>query len=406
MGLIRAYRNAPERRGANPYAPFGNTVPPTNGQLGNPASGGSMSEGAALGIGAVFTAVTILSDAIATLPLKQYRGLGTKKTEIALSPVIAQPYVEITQLDWISQMQMSLGLRGNAYALIIERDARGMASQIMPVHPDKVSIRRNSGQLVYRIDNIDYPQDDVFHIRGYSVPGSPVGLSPIDICRSAFGIAKSADDYYRAFFYNSAQPGGILRVPGDLDSEEARDLANQWMQSHQGIGASHVPAVLSGGIEWQSITLSPRDIEFIESRQFSREEIASIYRIPLYMMGIQGASKMGVGIEQDELSFTRNTLQGWLRRHELALSSLLPTGQYVRFDLSERLRGDVLTRYRVYQIARNNGIMPPSEIRTMEDLPPLSDEYSAWADNPMAPLNSAQNGTLTAPGVETPLPIA
>ena len=403
-GLISSLRDR-ESRAGNPYTPWGNSVPPTNGMLGAAGPGTSVSERSALGVAAVWTANTILADCLSTPTIRQFTGFGDNKREVALSPVLAQPFSEISQLDWRSQVQISLGLRGNFFGRIIERDVRGNPLQVMPCHPDSVTLRRNTttGVLEYRMMNDLIPPDDVLHVRAFSAPGSPLGYNPIEVLRTTLSIAQSADQYFAAFFSNSAQPGGILNVPGDLGDEEARSLALQWREAHGGITASSMPAVLSGGVSWQQVTMTMKDAQFIESRAFSFSEIGAIYRIPPHMMGVADRSVQAADIEQQELSFERNTLIGWKKRHEIAFSTLVPAGQYVEIDLSERAAANSLTRFQVHQISRNIGVSTPNEVRRAEGLPPLDSQKFPWADNPMAPLNSAQNGAYTAPGDETPV---
>ena len=393
-----------EARGANPYSSWGDSTPPTNGMLGSPAAGVNVNEKGTLGLASVWACAAILSDAVGTLPILQFRGTGPNKRQVDPAPVLADPYCELTQLDWMEQAQLSLTLRGNQYGRIVARDRLGYPTQIAPVHPDKVAVRRNptSGEIEYRFENQLIPIEDVYHVRGLMAPGAIVGLNPIEVLRNSFGVAKAADLYSGAFFANSAYPGGILTVPGELDDKQARELARRWLMAHQGIGQSSLPAVLSGGTGWQQISISPADAQFIESKQFSRTEIASIFRIPPHMMGdVDRTTSWGTGIEQQELGFMRNTLLGWLKRHELALTALLPPGQYARFDLSHRLRGDTLQRYQAYMIGRTGGWITSEEIRFLEDMAPLDPEYAEMAANPMAPLNSAQNGSMTMPGTNT-----
>ena len=394
-----------ERRSGNPYQPWGNSVPPTNGMLGATMPGPHVSERSAMGVSAVWTANTILSDCLATPTIRLYTGTGENRREIPLSPVIANPFSEITQLDWRTQMQISLGIRGNFYGQIIERDSRGFPLQVMPISPDLITIRRNSdtGRLEYRLMGTIIPIDDVFHVRAFTQAGSPIGLNPIEVLRTTLSIAQSADQFYNQFFSNSAQPGGVLNVPGDLTDDDARQLKQQWQEMHSGIASAHMPAVLTGGISWQQVTMTMQDAQFIESRAFSHTEIGAIYRIPPHMMGQADRSVQATDVEQQELSFERNTLVGWKRRHEIALSTLIPRGQYVEIDLSDRAQANSLVRFQVHQIARNIGLKTPNEIRIAEGLKPLDPVKYPWADNPMAPLNSAQNGAYVAPGDETPV---
>jgi HK97 family phage portal protein len=391
-----------EKRGADPTLPWGDSTPPTNGMLGSLTAGTNVTEQSAVGIAAVYTCVSILADAVSTLPLRQYRIMNGERTEMDPSPLVMQPFSEISVLDFLSQGIYSEALRGNAYGKIIARDNRGFATQIMLVHPDKVVVRREKGELVYRFGMEVVDPDDVFHVRHITPPGGLVGINPIEACRNAFGLSRAAELYQGSFYANSAVPNGALEVPGDLTVKEAREVAQLWNLQHQGIGQANNVAVLSAGVKWQQVTMNADDAQFIESRQFSRLEIGSIFRIPPHMMGdVDRTTSWGTGIEQQELGFVRSTLFGYLKRWEIALSDQLPRGQLVRFDLRERLRSDTLSRYQAHMIGRTGGWETIEQIIKDEGLPPLDPEYDDIAKNPMQPLNSAQNGT--APGVD-PMP--
>ena len=399
-GLLRRYL---ETRSGNPYAEFGNSYPPTNGQIGSYGSSGSvMDENTALSIAAVFTANTILADSISTMPVRQFRGTGDNKKEMDPSQVIAQPYVEITQMDWLTQQQMSLGLRGNAYGLVIERDSvTGWPVQVMPVHPDHARVQRNqtTGALQYTFFSKIVPLDDVIHIRANSVPNQIKGLSPIEILRQSFGMAKSAEAYAAKFYSQSAMPGGILQVQGQPTDEEARTIATQWSQAHGGVSGAFMPAVLPDSVKWQQVTISPADAQFLESRAFSRDEIMGIYRIPPHVYGgVTQDTSASRDLESQEIGFVRNALEPWIRRHEIAMTSLLPRGQYVELDRSKRIEADSLKKAQVHQAYRNVGAITVEEIRRSIGLQPLSDEFKDWAKDPQAPLNSAHSDTSTTAG--------
>ena len=409
-GLLSAVRRptptAVEERGANPYSAWGDSTPPTNGMLAMPVAGTAINEKSAMAIAAVSTSVAILADAVSTLPLRQFQGTGPDRVEVELSPVVAQPWVEVSQLNFLDQVTRSLALRGNAWGHIVQRDRRGYPQQVVLVHPDQVHASRDplTGELIIRMGSDLIPLDDVWHVPYHMAPGHILGLNPIEIHRNAFGLARAADLSAGSFFSNSSRPDGILKVKGDLTDDDARSLAQQWAQNHQGIGNQYMPAVLTGEMDWQQISVSPKDAQFIETRQLSRTEIFSIFRIPPHMGGdVDRTTSWGTGIEQQEIGFVRNTLMGYLKRIEDAFTAMTPRGNYVRFDLDHRLRGDSLQRWQSYMVARTLGGLSVSEIRIKENLPPVAPEYAAWADNPMAPLNSAQNGSIAAPHEANPM---
>ncbi len=374
--------------------------------LGGSVAGTVVSEKTALEVAAVYGSVSVLADAVSTLPIKQFRRNSSgPDIQVPPSPVVAQPFVEISQQDWFIQGMVSLTLRGNSYSLITMRDPNTLLpTQLKPIHPDNVRVRRmKDGTIEYRVGSQVVSPDNVKHVRNLQAPGAVIGLNPVEYLRNTIGVARAQDLYGAAFFANSANPNGIIKVPEDLEPEEALALARAWNMQHQGIGQAQLPAVLTGGYEWEQISINPEDAQFLESRQFSQGEISGmIFRVPPHMIGIVDRStSWGTGIEQQELGFTRNTVGGYLLKWETMLSGCVPVNQYVKFDLDHRLASDKLTRYQAPMLGRTGGWETIADVREEEDFPPLGPEYDEMAHDPMAPLNSAQSGT--APGGIDPM---
>lgn len=383
-----------ETRSANPLAPWGSTAPPRPGSIGMSAGGVQVSEQTALQLAAVWGSVSLISDSIATLPIKQWKRVGSSDAkQVECSPVIHQPWSEITQRDFIVQGTMSMLLRGDVWGNVAARDGKLYPEQVQLVHPDHANIRRNpSGEIEVRYWNKLVPLDDVTHAMALSVPEGLKGLNPIEYLRNSLALARAQDMWGGAFFANSARPDGYIQVPEDLDDEETKRMLLAWLEAHQGINHAHLPAILTGGAEWKPVTMKLADVQFLEQMQFSESVISGrIYRVPPHMLGmVDKDTSWGSGIEQQELGFVRNTLLIWLCRWEDLMTSWLPPGQFVTFDLSERLRGDTLQRWSAYQIARVIGAMNNAEIRKAEGLPTVTDETQAEILEAYdAPLNSA-----------------
>lgn len=383
-----------ETRGANPQAPWGNTTPASNGSLGMSTSGVVVSDHTALQLAAVFGSVSIIADSIATLPIRQYKATGANTSvQIDPSQVIAQPWPEMSQRDFVTQGTVSFLLRGNLFGNITARDANLYPSQVQLVHPDHTKVRRGKdGSIEVRYWNQPIQPDNVTRSMGLSVPEGLVGLNPIEYMRNVLGVARAQDLFGGAFYANSARPDGVIELQGDLDPNEAVALRDSWLQAHQGISASHLPAVLTGGATFKPITMNMADVQFLEQMQFSASVISGmIYRVPPHMIGmVSKDTSWGAGIEQQELGYVRNTLLNWLGRWEDLMTSWLPPRQFVMFDLSERLRGDTLQRWAAYQVARVIGAMNNREVREAEGLAPVTDPEQLGAMESYAqPLNSA-----------------
>lgn len=364
----------------------------------------------ALSIATVFTCCNVLSDSISTLDLNVFRRTDDRtKIKITPTPLMAyDPWPEGTLQDFLFQVMFSLVLRGNSFGRIIQRDQRGFATMVQPLHPDWVMARRSiqTGKRLYTVQGQPIPVEDMLHIPAYLAPGSFIGLNPVEYMRSSWGIAAAAEKYGGQLFANSANPSGILSVEEDLSEDETRAMAQQWKSMHGGLGQAQYPAVLTGGAKWTQVSMSPDDAQFLQTRQYQKDEIISWFRVPPHMIGaMERTSSWGAGIEQMEIGFVVNTLLPWLRRLESYFDKLLPPDQMARFDLSSRLRGDTLQRYNSYTLGRNGSWLTVNEIRRMEGLPDLPDGLGdvVWAPLNFAPVDKILDGTaLPSSGAGSP----
>jgi HK97 family phage portal protein len=389
---------------------WGNTTPPTNGSLGMGGAGvGRVSEQSALQITAVWGSAAVIAKSLAALPWERLSTLEpASRRKLPLTRLLEQPYSEISRMDWLTQYAMSMALRGDFFGHVVERDQDLFPSQIKPIHPDRAQVRRlPDGSVEYRFHGKVVPTDDVFHIRFLSLPGSLTGLSPIEHLRVTLGLALSQERYGAAYFRNSANPSGVIELPEgqDLDDDETLALARAWMQAHQGVDQSNLPAVLSGGAKFNPISITPQDSQFLESRSYSAADISGrIFQVPPHMIGIVDRStSWGTGIEQQEMGFVRNTLAGYIGRLEEAMTALTPGRGYVRFNLAERLRGDALQRAQKNSLGVLGGWLCADDVRDEEGMPPVPD---GMGKNYMVPINSellrqALKDLETAP---TPVP--
>lgn len=380
----------------NPGMQWGSTAPPTNGQAsGMAAAGVTMSEQHALQLLACWGSVSIISDALSCLPINQWRLVNGEAVRMDPAPVVEQPWSELTRSTFIGQGTVSMALRGNLFGEVASRDPNTlMPDQVRLVHPDHAKVIRNreSGQIEVRYNNKLVTPDNVTRALALSVPEGIVGLNPVEYLRNSLGLARAQELMGGAFYANSARPDGVIEVADDLDPSETVALAKEWAQAHSGIGNAFLPAVLTNGAKFNPITMSLQDAQFLEQMQFSASAISGmIWRVPPHMLGIvDKTTSWGKGIEQQEIGFVVNTLGIWIRRWEDLIRSWLPKGQFVTFDLSERLRGDTLQRWSTYQIGRVIGAMNNVEIRKAERMPIPTDpdELAALSDYG-APLNSA-----------------
>lgn len=362
--------------------------------------GRPVSEDLALQLIAVYACVSLIADASAMLPLHAYRNLaGGGREKVRPQPALVDnpDYESGTRYDWTQRVITSLLLRGNFYGLVTAwRGDRPL--QVRPIHPDMVRrVTRDQGdRLAYEMHEgpVRYrftEGGDLIHIPGFVRPGEFQGVSPISAGAAGIAGAKATDEFGRRWFSDGAHPSGVLETPEeDLGDEAAKKLRSSWLKAHNN---RRYPAVLTGGIQWKPIQISPDESQFLETRRFNINEIARLYRVPPHLISdVDRSTSWGTGIEEQGLGFVTYTLQPWLTRIELALSELLPPPQYVKFNPGALLRGRTKDRYAAYAIARNWGWLSVNDIRELEDLPPI-DEGDVY----LQPLNMVD--TETAPDI-------
>ncbi|AER47863.1 portal protein [Mycobacterium phage Hannaconda] len=330
----------------------------------------------ALNLATFFSCVRLLADSVSMLPIKAHRDKDGVPTISKPQPKLMQdsPYPGLTWFEWLWMLMQSLAVTGNAFGYITARDGQGRPTAIMPIHPDCVRIEEADKTApwpdpIYRIGGEIVDSQDVVHIRRYPVPGCVVGMSPIEKAASAIGLSISAERYGARWFRDSANPSGLLTSDMDLTPDQVKQTQKSWIQSHQN---RRLPAVMSAGIKWQSISITPNESQFLETRQFQKSEIAMWFGIPPHMIGdTEKSTSWGSGIESMSIGFVTYTLMPWLVCIEQAFTTLLPRGQFAKFNANALLRGDYKTRNEGYQLAIQNGHMSPNEARALEERPPI-----------------------------------
>ena len=295
---------------------------------------------------------------------------------------------------------------GNGFAEI-EFDKRSNPTAMWPIHPARVEpYITPDRRLLYFV----YPD---FDIRGTSVikKGEPIilaayqmihikgpteyglwGKSVLQTMAESIGISIAAQKFGAAFYGNGAHAGGFLQHPETISSEATERLRNQIQGTHRGAGKSGQIMVIEEGMKFESNTVSPKDAQALELRQFEVVEIARWFRIqPHKLMELSKATYSN--IESQNLDYVTDTLLSWTTRWEQELHVKLLLGDEglaVNFDFNFLLKGDRAARASYYSTMRFMGALNVNEIRKGEDMNsigPLGEEYVQ--QSAMVPLGQA-----------------
>jgi HK97 family phage portal protein len=333
-------------------------------------SGQSVTPDRALRLSTVFGCVRLLADSVATLPLAVYR--GDERDPIATPTLLQRPSADHPEpSDWLWAVMASLLLRGNAWGLITDRSGAGLLpAQVDLLDPDQVSVEEHGDSPpVIRIGGQEQDRADLFHVKAYPLAGSILGMSPIIYAREAIGLGLAAERFGGQFFGEGAVPSGVIEADQALSREQALILQETWMLRHQG---RHKPAVL-GAAKYRNISIAPEEAQFIETQRFNVETICRFYGVPSEMMnGPTAGHEAYTSPEMRGTDFLTFTLRPWLLRVERAVSGLLPRQQRAKFNAGGFVRATLLDRYQAHKLGIEAGWLLPSEVRELEDRPPVA----------------------------------
>ena len=368
----------------------------TVSELANIIGGGAVSsagavvnEQTAMRVSAVYACVALISGAISTLPLPIYERTksGRSRAEHPYWWMLnEQPDGDISAAVFWEYMVSSRLFHGDCFAEIIRPSYRSSSiTGLKAHHPLRVTpIRDAGGALLYRVMPVNGQQyivspSDMLHIPslGYDGLTSP---SPITYAaRQAVGTSIATADYNGRFFSNGARPDFALMTDGKIDKDQAELLRSTWHDRHGGAANAHLPAILTGGLKVQQLTMSAADSQILATSSWNLEEICRVLGVPPFMVGsTEKSTSWGTGQENMGRGFVKYTLLRDLRKFEQEINrKFWPSREkyFVEFDVSGIERGDLRSENEALRVALGRagepGWLSVNEVRHTKLLPPI-----------------------------------
>ena len=391
----RALAGVPWRPWDNPYQKF---------DTGGPLRPSRQVQGVdrALSLAPVYGAARLLSDGVASLPLKQYLVDSAGNPQLWSGPSwLDKPSVVGSLFDWLWQGTSSAVLQGNALALITGWDGYGYptGAEWLPYEYcniiDPVDQLYNPLRAQFFFMGRELPRDHLIHLRAFTIPGRTEGISPLRAFASLIASGTSAVDYGTRWFEKGGFPPGTFQNKElEVDASEAREVRRMLLRTIQ----AGEPLVYGRDWEYHPVSVPPSEAQFIEAMQMNATQIAAVYGIPPERIGgARGDSLTYSTQEQETISLITDTLRPWLVRWEAVLNPLTPSRRYVKFDADAMIRTDVKTRHDVYKVRRDMGMETIDEIRRHEDMGPLGEAGDGAETLPLEVLVAMARGMKAIP---------
>ncbi|WP_298698200.1 phage portal protein [uncultured Brevundimonas sp.] len=338
----------------------------------------------ALRVGAVYACVRIICGGVANLPLHVKRRVDARMREDASDHALwsvlrRKPNAWQTPSLFRRQMQACLLLRGNAYAQVVRSMGRVVA--LNPLHPDRMEVTQND-DLTLRYTytrkdggRVQLAQEDVFHLVGMTLDGIK-GVSVISYARETIGLALAQEHHGATTFKNGARPSGSITHKGKLGPEGVTNLRDSLDAFRAGGENEGKFLILEEDMTVNALSMTAEDAQWIESRKFSRADIAMFFGVPPHMIGdTEKSTSWGTGIEQQSIGFVTWTMEDHLTAWEEGINLRLVGDDepdiYARFNRAALVRGDLKARWQAYQIGRQMEVLSANDVRALEDMNPV-----------------------------------
>ncbi|MFN3549235.1 MAG: phage portal protein [Mesorhizobium sp.] len=346
------------------------------------ASGALVTPNTAMRVAAVYACVRVRTGVVANMPLHIKRRVDDRTREDATDHpawmlLRRKPNRWQTPAQFKRMMQAHLILRGNAYAMIVV--SRGRPIELIPLHPDRVKrtqaddlslsyiyTRKDGRQIALR-------QNEVFDLVGLTLDGVN-GVSAITYARESIGLSLATENHGASVFKNGARVSNVLIHPHRLGQDGLEFLRASLDEYRSGGESEGKALILEEGMTVSPLSMTSEDAQWIESRKFSRTDIAMFLGVPPHMIGdTEKNTSWGTGIESQTQGFVTFSAEDDLTMWEETVNRDLigdDTDIYARFNRAALVRGDIKARWGAYVQGLQWGVYSPNEIRALDDMNP------------------------------------
>lgn len=241
-------------------------------------------------IGWLFACVSKISQNVGDSEWKAYKGEKVIENSLALN-VLNHPNPYLSKYEMLLRISGFLDLTGKAY-LYLSKDGVGRVKEMWVVNPMDMWVIPDKEDFIkgyiYRagLEQIPLEPNEVIYFQMPDFLNPYGGVGPTQASANALESDKYSAEWNRNFFYNNAEPQGILTLP-EVGDDDFDRLKEAWEDRHKGVANARKTAMVRGeGVTYTPIQISQKDMDFFNLRQQNRDEILGTFGIHKSILGL------------------------------------------------------------------------------------------------------------------------
>jgi len=269
----------------------------------------------------VYSAITAISNNVSRVPfvIKKEIGAGLSK-KIESGPIyelFMNPNPLMSQRQLIEATMIFLGIYGEAFWILEGRtNVTELPKEIWTFSPSYFTPVVKNGNLVGWLYNssgdpnnaIPFAPWEIIQFKYYNPYDNIRGMSPLDAAKEPMNQDYYATRFNSAFFKNGAKVGGFITVDGELTEEQFNRILKQFEDRHGGYDKAHKIALIEGGGKYTEASISQKDMDYIEGKKLTRQEILAAFHVNEVVLGMYGDIKSYSGLKAADKQFWEECL--------------------------------------------------------------------------------------------------
>lgn len=250
--------------------------------------------------GWVFKAVSLISKNIAMVPWQVVDSNGEPVKEHPITLLLQNPNPAFSRQDFFELISAWQQLSGEAYVKTISVD--GQIKEIWPISPDRItpieskepSVLVASYEVINedgkKVNSSEFTPENIISFR-FLDPSNPIrGIGPLQVAAKAVDIDQEQLNWNKSAMQNRGVLDGVFTFKERIDEGTYTVIKQKIKELFQGSENARDIGVIGSNATYQRLSLTPAEMDFIDSRKFNREEIFIIFGVPPQLAGVQESS--------------------------------------------------------------------------------------------------------------------